>query len=214
MDRLWVYSVFVAASAAVGCGSDPQASSNAAQTGGSSMTGGTAASNAATTNTSTLALQGGTNATGGTASMLTDGTVVVTGGTVATSSGGAVASSGGAATGGATSACSGTPTLGSITPAELNTELAEAPRTFLLINVHIPVNGHIPGTDTDIAYNQLAALEQYIGTDKARQVVIYCMSDAMSNIVGPELAADGYCQISQLQGGMSAWQNAGYPVDP
>ena len=80
--------------------------------------------------------------------------------------------------------------------------------------MHIPVSGHIPGTDADIAYNNVPAIEQFIGADKSKPTVIYCMSDSMSSEAGPKLVADGYCNIRALTGGMSAWRSAGYTVDP
>ena len=106
--------------------------------------------------------------------------------------------------------------MGDVSPAQLNAELAQSPRTFLLINVHIPVSGHIPGTDADIAYNDPAGIAQFIGADKSKPVVIYCMSDSMSKDVGPKLVAAPYqyCNIRQLTGGLSAWRTAGYTVDP
>jgi rhodanese-related sulfurtransferase len=95
----------------------------------------------------------------------------------------------------------------------LNQELSQTPRPFLLINVHVPLAGNIPGTDADIAYTDVSAIEQFIGTDKSKPVVIYCYSDHMATIAGPTLVADGYCNIRYLKGGLSAWQTAGYPVD-
>jgi rhodanese-related sulfurtransferase len=83
-----------------------------------------------------------------------------------------------------------------------------------LINVHVPVSGHIPGTDADIDYRDVPAIEQFIGADKATPAIIYCMSDHMSDIAGPTLVADGYCNVRALSGGMNAWKSAGYPVDP
>jgi rhodanese-related sulfurtransferase len=110
------------------------------------------------------------------------------------------------------SGCSGTPTLGTVTPAALYAELQAPGRSFLLINVHTPVAGHIPGTDADIAFSDVPALEQYIGSDKSRAVTIYCMSDGMALQAGPALVGHGYCNVRYLGGGLSAWQNAGYPV--
>ena len=108
--------------------------------------------------------------------------------------------------------------MGQVTPAELKAQLAQSPRTFLLINVHVDGNGHvngnIPGTDADIAYTDVPAIEQFIGTDKGKSVVIYCMTDYMSGIAGPQLVTDGYCNIRALTQGMNAWVSAGYAVDP
>jgi rhodanese-related sulfurtransferase len=83
-----------------------------------------------------------------------------------------------------------------------------------LINVHTPLAGNIPGTDVDIVYTNVPAIEAFIGSDKSKPVVIYCMSDHMATIAGPQLVTDGYCNVRYLSGGLSAWQTAGYSVDP
>lgn len=133
---------------------------------------------------------------------------------------GTVTAGGEAATGGTANSiggfggCSGTPTLGTVTPAGLNQELSQPTHSFLLINVHTPLVGNIPGTDADIVYTDISGIEQFIGSDKSKPVVIYCYSDHMTLIAGPELVADGYCNIRYLEGGLSAWETAGYPVDP
>ena len=104
------------------------------------------------------------------------------------------------------------PQLGTITPAELDTALQA--KDFLLINVHIPHAGEVPGTDTHIPFDDIDALVAYIGTDLDTPVIIYCLSDGMTLIAGPELVARGYRDIRYLSGGMTAWTQAGYTLDP
>ncbi|MFH2008505.1 MAG: rhodanese-like domain-containing protein [bacterium] len=104
------------------------------------------------------------------------------------------------------------PQLGTITPAELNDALQA--KDFLLINVHVPNAGEIPGTDTHIPYDDIEALVAYIGTDLDTPVVIYCLSDTMTLIAGPELVDRGYRDVRYLTGGMTAWTQAGYTLDP
>lgn len=101
-----------------------------------------------------------------------------------------------------------------MSPHELYYGLGQSPRAFLLINVHVPVSGNIPGTDVDLTYQDIPALEQFIGEDKSQPVVLYCMSNAMSRTAGPALIDDGYCNVHFLDGGLSAWKDAGYAVDP
>lgn len=102
--------------------------------------------------------------------------------------------------------------LSYMTPAELNEALAS--KDFLLINVHVPYEGEIPGTDAHISYLELDSLVDYIGPELDTRVVLYCKSDHMSDIVGPQLVDRGYRAVYALTGGMNAWTNAGYPVDP
>ena len=104
------------------------------------------------------------------------------------------------------------PQLHTMSPAELDAALAD--KDFLLINVHVPYEGEIPGTDTHLTYTDVDALAAYIGTDLSTQVVIYCKSDHMTDIAGPELVARGYRNVYYLEGGMNAWTAEGYTLDP
>ncbi len=142
------------------------------------------------------------------------------GGGAHSSGGDSVTGGGSSPTGGAgnstggSGGCDGTPTLGTVSPAALQIELSQSTRAFLLINVHTPLAGNIPGTDADIVYTNVPAIEAFIGPDKSNPVVIYCMTDHMATIAGPQLVADGYCNVRYLLGGLGAWQAAGYPVNP
>jgi rhodanese-related sulfurtransferase len=151
------------------------------------------------------------NATGG--ALTNGGSDTGTGGDL--SAGGGTSSTGGTPTSsGGFGGCGGTATLGTVTPAALYAELQQLPRQFLLINVHTPLAGNIPGTDADIVYTNVPAIEAFIGTDKSKPVVIYCMTDHMATIAGPTLVTDGYCNVRYLLGGLGAWQSAGYAVNP
>jgi len=105
------------------------------------------------------------------------------------------------------------PTLGSISVADLHTILGNGTKDFLLIGVHEPYQGDIPGTDQDIVYTDTAALVAYIGSDLDKKVVVYCMSNYMSGIAGNALVARGYRAIRYLDGGMGAWKSAGYTLE-
>lgn len=102
------------------------------------------------------------------------------------------------------------PTLTALSPAELLAELDT--KTFPLINVHVPYEGEIEGTDTHIDYREIDDLVTYIGTDLDRRVVIYCKSNYMALIAGNALLDRGYRHIEYLDGGMIGWQNAGYTI--
>jgi len=104
------------------------------------------------------------------------------------------------------------PTLRKVSPQDLHAWLEN--KDFLLINVHTPNAGEIPGTDTHIAYNQVDQIVAYIGSDLNRKAVIYCLTNHMALIAGPAIVAKGYRNIWYLDGGMSGWQQAGYPLDP
>ena len=124
--------------------------------------------------------------------------------------GGATTSTTSTATGTTTSTATSTETLGSLTVAELHAELAT--KDFLLVNVHVPHDGDIPGTDQFLAYTDLEAIAAFVGPDKAKKVVVYCMGTSMSKPVGTDLAARGYAAVRYLEGGYSAWTKAGYDL--
>lgn len=86
-------------------------------------------------------------------------------------------------------------------------------KDFLLINVHVPYAGEIPGTDAHIAYNDVDGLATYLGDDLSIKAVVYCSTGPMSANAANKLLEAGYCQIHDFPGGMSAWQQAGYSLD-
>ena len=84
----------------------------------------------------------------------------------------------------------------------------------MLINVHIPDEGSLPGTTLDLPYNQVAARAAELPADKATPLAIYCMSGHMSAIAGRELRTLGYTDVIELDGGMQAWQASGRTLLP
>ena len=98
-----------------------------------------------------------------------------------------------------------------IAPAPLAAMLEH--KDFLLINTHVPYEGEIAETDVFIAYE--AAGPQRVGdypADKSTRIVLYCRSGRMSAIVAQELVQAGYTNVWNLEGGMIAWEQAGYEV--
>lgn len=78
----------------------------------------------------------------------------------------------------------------------------------LTVNVHVPFEGDIPGTDVSVPYDRLRQLEERLprpGTPLA----IYCRSGAMSAEAAPVFADLGYDDVVELRGGMKAWAAAG-----
>jgi rhodanese-related sulfurtransferase len=82
-------------------------------------------------------------------------------------------------------------------------------KDFTLINVHIPYQGEIAGTDLLIPFNTIDRDRNQLPDDKDAKMVVYCMMGPMGRIAAQKLVSMGYRQVIHLQGGMMAWQNVG-----
>jgi rhodanese-related sulfurtransferase len=85
-------------------------------------------------------------------------------------------------------------------------------KEFLFINVHIPYEGEIEGTDIFVPYNEIQNNLNKFPADKSEKIVLYCRSDRMSTIAAHSLVKLGYTNIWSLEGGMAAWKKAGFPL--
>lgn len=96
----------------------------------------------------------------------------------------------------------------SVSPAALAKMLER--KDVLLVNVHIPYEGDIAGTGLSIAFDQVASSVQRLPADRDARIVVYCRSGRMSAAAASTLVDLGYRQVSHLDGGMIAWERAGY----
>ena len=92
-------------------------------------------------------------------------------------------------------------------PAEFSAFLAENP-DVPLINVHIPYEQHIEGTEAFIAFDSILESDD-LPTDRSAPVALYCRSGNMSAQASADLAAAGYTNLIDLDGGMNAWDASG-----
>lgn len=96
-----------------------------------------------------------------------------------------------------------------ISPEELH-QMTES-QEFFFVNVHIPYEGEIPGTNAFIPYDQVeSALDQFPQQTDAT-IVLYCRSGSMSTTAARALVERGYTEVFNLDGGFRAWESQGLP---
>ena len=85
-------------------------------------------------------------------------------------------------------------------------------KDFKLVDVHIPVQSHIMGTDAVIPFDKLDQILAFL-PDKNEKVVLYCRSGSMSRQVASELVARGYTNVYNLENGLNEWIAQGRVVE-
>ena len=95
---------------------------------------------------------------------------------------------------------------------QLHSELQS--KDFVFVNVHIPFEGSIAGTDLSIPYDEITQPDNLslLPADKDARIVLYCRSGRMSAIAAKALAEQGYTNVWDIPGGMVDWEAAGFEI--
>lgn len=85
--------------------------------------------------------------------------------------------------------------------------LAKDEKNFLL-DVHIPKQTHIPGTDASIPYNEISENVDKLPKDKSTPILVYCRSGSMSKSASEEISKLGYTNVYDLDGGINIYKES------
>lgn len=99
----------------------------------------------------------------------------------------------------------------SVGPAEFAAVVAEPTR--VTVNVHVPFEGDIAGTDLSIPFDQIERHMASLPTERTTPLAIYCRTGRMSATAAATLATLGYVNVVELQGGMKAWETSGRTLE-
>lgn len=94
-----------------------------------------------------------------------------------------------------------------LAPGEFAEAIADPARTT--INVHVPFEGALPGTDLMIPFDQIERQDSELPSDRTTPLAVYCLSGRMSAEAAQTLENLGYTAIADLKGGMREWQASG-----
>jgi len=81
-----------------------------------------------------------------------------------------------------------------------------------LVDVHIPEQTHIPGTDAHIPHNEINQNINRLPQDKNTPILVYCRSGNMSKRATREIAELGYTNVYELDGGINAYKEVNNEV--
>lgn len=97
-----------------------------------------------------------------------------------------------------------------LTPAEFAATIADDGVT--VVNVHVPYEGHIAGTDVFVPFDTIGSWSD-LPDDRTTPIAVYCRSGTMSATAAESLLELGYTNVVDLAGGMNAWIAVGQQLE-
>ncbi len=85
--------------------------------------------------------------------------------------------------------------------------------SIVLIDVHIPEQQHIKGTNLFIPYNEIEQYKDKLPADKNTALYLYCEGGPMGNAAARSLYELGYRNLFNLEGGAKAWRQSGFAFE-
>lgn len=90
-----------------------------------------------------------------------------------------------------------------LAPAEFAAVVAD--EDVVTVNVHVPDEGSIPGTDAVIPFDQITTRVGELPRERSMPLAVYCRTGRMSSEAVQALRDLGYTDVVELRGGMEAW---------
>ena len=98
--------------------------------------------------------------------------------------------------------------LNQLSPAAFH-DAIEDTGTFL-VDVHVPEQPHLAGTDAVIHYREVGENLDRFPKQLDEPVYLYCLTGHMVNVAARTLLDEGHTKLYNLDGGTKAWEDAGY----
>jgi len=92
-------------------------------------------------------------------------------------------------------------------------ELLDSEEDIFLVDVHIPEQEHIKGTDALIPFNEIETNLDKFPDDKDSKIVVYCRSGSMSRTASKTLTELGYTNVYNQLGGANDWREKGFAFE-
>lgn len=103
------------------------------------------------------------------------------------------------------------PTIINLGPEKFSQVISD--ESVFVLDVHIPEQEHIEGTNEFIPYNEIEINLDKLPSDKDTPIAIYCRSGSMSDEASKTLQSLGYNKVYNLLGGANAWRESGLNFD-